>query len=94
MGRFVGRIMAHGINRLSARRVEAVKEAGQIGDGGGLYLQISKSGSKSWLFRFMINGRSREMGLGSRLGRFWKGVLRLSPIHIIKVGQNDGQRST
>ncbi|MBI78663.1 MAG: integrase [Rhodospirillaceae bacterium] len=57
--------MAHGINRLSARRVEAVKEAGQIGDGGGLYLQISKSGSKSWLFRFMINGRSREMGLGS-----------------------------
>ena len=36
----------------------------------------------------------RTPGVGSRLGRFWKRVLRLSPLHIIKVGQNDGQRST
>ena len=35
------------------------------GDGGGLYLQISSGGSKSWLFRFMLDGRSREMGVGS-----------------------------
>lgn len=33
-------------------------------DGGGLYLQITASGAKSWIFRFQINGRRRDMGLG------------------------------
>lgn len=33
-------------------------------DGGGLYLQVTESGAKSWIFRFMLNGRAREMGLG------------------------------
>ena len=37
---------------------------GYYGDGAGLYLQISKSGTKSWIFRFTIAGKSREMGLG------------------------------
>lgn len=31
----------------------------------GLYIQVSKSGSTSWLFRFQLDGRRREMGLGS-----------------------------
>ena len=61
----MGRSMAHGINRLSARAVETAKNSGLIADGGGLYLQVSKSGAKSWLYKFMLNGRSREMGLGS-----------------------------
>jgi hypothetical protein len=33
-------------------------------DGGGLYLQVSAGGAKSWIFRFMLNHRAREMGLG------------------------------
>ena len=33
-------------------------------DGGGLYLQVSGTGSKSWIYRFMLNGRARNMGLG------------------------------
>jgi integrase len=33
-------------------------------DGGGLYLQVSASGAKSWIFRFTLDGRAREMGLG------------------------------
>jgi len=33
-------------------------------DGGGLYLQISRTGTKSWIFRFAMEGREREMGLG------------------------------
>jgi Arm DNA-binding domain len=37
----------------------------RLGDGGGLYLQVSSGRGKSWLFRFMLDGRSREMGLGS-----------------------------
>ena len=58
-----GGVMARGINRLSARAVETVKKPGLLADGGGLYLQVSKSGTKSWLYKFMLNGRSREMGL-------------------------------
>lgn len=34
-------------------------------DGGGLYFQVAPAGSKSWIFRFSLNGRRREMGLGS-----------------------------
>ena len=33
-------------------------------DGGGLYLQVSPTGTKSWIFRFTLDGREREMGLG------------------------------
>ena len=33
-------------------------------DGHNLYLQISQYGTLSWLFRFMVNGRARNMGLG------------------------------
>ena len=45
----------------------AVKNAGpgRHGDGGGLWLQVGPTGTKSWLFRYMIDGRARAMGLGS-----------------------------
>jgi integrase len=36
-----------------------------LSDGGGLYLQIMPKGSKSWVYRFMIRGKARTMGLGS-----------------------------
>src|SRR6478736_1208399 len=56
--------MARTINKLSAIQVAKRTEPGLYGDGGGLYLQISKWGTKSWVFRFMIAGRARAMGLG------------------------------
>lgn len=59
--------MARLVKKLTAKAVEAKKEPGYYGDGAGLYLQVSRSGSKSWLFRFMLNGKAREMGLGSVL---------------------------
>lgn len=34
-------------------------------DGGGLYLSVPSAGRGSWIFRFQLNGRRREMGLGS-----------------------------
>src|SRR3954469_6953202 len=37
----------------------------RFGDGGGLYLQVAPGNTKSWLFRFTLNGRAREMGLGA-----------------------------
>ncbi len=57
--------MARQINRLSARGVLAKRKAGYYPDGAGLYLQVSESGTKSWVFRFMLSGRAREMGIGS-----------------------------
>ncbi|PZQ78241.1 Prophage integrase IntA [Xylophilus ampelinus] len=41
------------------------KAPGYYLDGAGLYLQVSKSGSRSWIFRYTLHGKTREMGLGS-----------------------------
>jgi hypothetical protein len=44
-------------------------KVGMHADGGGLYLQVTKTASgrlnKSWVFRYAIVGRERQMGLGS-----------------------------
>lgn len=53
------------LNRLTALDVKNAVEPGFYLDGGGLYLQVSRFDSKSWIFRFTINGRVRDMGLGS-----------------------------
>ncbi|MFG6516772.1 tyrosine-type recombinase/integrase [Sulfitobacter sp. 1A13496] len=56
--------MARGIHRLSAVEVKTKTKPGHYADGGGLYLQVSKWGTKSWVFKFTIGGRTRGMGLG------------------------------
>lgn len=38
---------------------------GRYGDGGGLYLQVGSTGTKSWIFRYRVGNREREMGLGA-----------------------------
>jgi integrase len=57
--------MAHQIKKLSAKLIANLSSPGYYGDGEGLWLQISPSGSKSWIFRFTIARKAREMGLGS-----------------------------
>lgn len=57
--------MARPTNRLSARAVATSNKPGYIADGGGLYLQVSKAGTKSWVFRYARQSKPREMGLGS-----------------------------
>jgi integrase len=56
--------MAGALNRLSAVEVKGINRKGMYHDGGGLYLQISAGGAKSWIYRFMLDGQPREMGLG------------------------------
>ena len=56
--------MATKINKLSALAVRTLDKTGYHGDGGGLFLQVSKTGSKSWIFRFAVKGKEHEMGLG------------------------------
>lgn len=61
------------INRLTARRVATITEPGYHPDGGGLYLQVTPSGAKSWVFRYRFDGRRPEMGLG--------------PLHVVGVAE-------
>ncbi len=51
-------------NRLTARSVATAKP-GRHCDGRGLYLAVSDSGAKKWVFRFTFNHRVTEMGLGN-----------------------------
>lgn len=52
-------------NKLTAMKVARLTKTGRYGDGHGLWLQVSKQGTKAWLFRFMRDGVPREMGLGA-----------------------------
>lgn len=65
-GRFDGckNAMARQQHRLTALQVTKLNKPGLYGDGGGLTLQITPAGAKSWLHRYMIAGKSYAMGLG------------------------------
>jgi integrase len=56
--------MARQLHRLNALTVKAETRKGMYADGGGLYLQVSSFDTKSWIFRFTQNKRTRDMGLG------------------------------
>ena len=57
--------MAKTTNRLTAVGIKNLKDKGLYGDGGGLHLRITDSGTKGWIFRFAREGRTRDMGLGA-----------------------------
>jgi integrase len=72
MGKGMGRMpapavifMARTMNRLSAVKVAGLKKPGYYADGGNLYLRIAPGGSKGWIFRFTLGGKTRDAGLGS-----------------------------
>jgi len=52
------------LHKLTARKIASAKP-GVYQDGGGLRLVVSNSGAKKWVYRFTLNGRRRDMGLGS-----------------------------
>lgn len=62
----MGEDMGRQLNRLSAKAIAIKKDSGLYCDGGGLYLQVTASGSKTWIFRFRspLTRRLRDMGLG------------------------------
>lgn len=65
--------MARTVEKLSALAVMRASEPGYYNDGAGLYLQVAKAGTKSWIFRFRMGGKQREMGLG--------------PLHTVSLAQ-------
>ena len=50
---------------LSVPGLNAIEAPGRYGDGGGLYLNVSRPESKSWVQRIVVDGRRRDIGLGS-----------------------------
>jgi hypothetical protein len=56
--------MPRHLNRLTALAVNRLTAPGLYADGGGLYVQITRAGNKSWLFRYMQDGKAYGMGLG------------------------------
>ena len=62
--------MAQNINRLSAKKVEAIRNQRtarreRIADGGGLYLSVSPNGGHRWVFLYRWRGKPTEIGFGS-----------------------------
>jgi integrase len=56
--------MTRTTGRLNALKVtRAASKPGMYADGGGLYLQVTPGGA-SWIYRYMLKGCAREMGLG------------------------------
>src|SRR5262249_56634340 len=57
--------MTRMLGRLSAVRVQSVRQRGYYGDGGGLYLRVAPGGAKGWIFRYGGGGpRGGEGGWG------------------------------
>jgi integrase len=56
--------MVRTIGKLTALKVSGKRKPGMYSDGGGLYLQVTNTGAKSWIFRFRLRGKNGWMGLG------------------------------
>ena len=59
--------MGHGTDDRVAERNQGQEcQEGKLhADGGGLYLKVTDTGSKSWVYRFKRKGKARDMGLGN-----------------------------
>lgn len=77
--------MARTIGRLSARAAETLRKPGRHADGGNLYLAISPGGARRWTFMYRLNGKQREMGLGSAA----KGMVSLTTVRQLAQAARD-----
>jgi integrase len=56
--------MARTVERLTALGVDRIIRPGMYADGNGLYLRVTPDKTKNWVYRYMLHGRPRWMGLG------------------------------
>lgn len=65
------------MGKLTVLKIQNLTKPGQYGDGDCLYLQVKRDDqnrvSRSWVYRFKLNGKRREMGLG--------------PLHLISLAE-------
>lgn len=52
------------MSKLTVLGIKRLTKAGRYGDGGGLWLQVRDAEHRSWLFRYKLHGKPRQMGLG------------------------------
>src|SRR5215469_11319576 len=57
--------MARLIQKLTEAKIRTLIDIKLHPDGAGLYLQVKPGGARSWIYRFTLNGRTRDMGLGA-----------------------------
>jgi hypothetical protein len=58
------RKLSNALTPLSVRNAKRGRHA----DGGGLHLLVKESGARSWVYRFMLTGKARDIGLGAASG--------------------------
>jgi hypothetical protein len=74
--------MPQQMNRLSVKTIQSAKTQGYYADGGGLYLQVSKWCTKSWVFRYSIKGITL-----SKSGKQISWDMGLGPLHTVSLAQ-------
>jgi choline-sulfatase len=55
----------HPYHKLTALGVRKMSTPGRYADGNGLYLVVDSSGAKRWMQRLIVQGKRRDLGLGS-----------------------------
>ncbi len=55
----------HKTSQLTVKKIEAISKPGRYSDGDGLYLVADNKNAKRWLLRIIVQGRRRDIGLGS-----------------------------
>jgi integrase len=68
---------------LSASQVKSLTEVGVYRVDHNLYVQIKPNGARSWVCRYQVNGRRREMGLGP---------IRLVDLSKARIAANDAKK--
>lgn len=68
------------LNKLSAAKCNKTTKPGYLNDGGGLYLKITKTGNKAWVFRWRDRFETYETGKSAGVGKLReKGLGPFSP---------------
>jgi len=52
------------MGKLTTLKIKHLSKPGRYSDGSGLYIEVTKNETKSWLFRFQLNGKRSTAGLG------------------------------
>lgn len=58
------RKLSNALTTLAAKNAKPGRHA----DGGGLHLLVKESGARSWVYRFTLKGKTRDVGLGAAAG--------------------------
>ena len=63
-GLYVDYMGEQGMNKLTATQVKSLSKPGRHRVDDGLYLRIQRGGSRQWVFRVVVSGKRRDVGLG------------------------------